>query len=72
MKLENSRLKTCITDHNNAGLSNFVTVFSIDCGEDTGPSASAYEVNIDPNSLQIDSAAIFWLTALCSQCSDRK
>ena len=30
------KIKTCITDHNNAGLSNFVTVFSIDCGEDTG------------------------------------
>lgn len=30
------RIKTCVTDHNNSGLSNFVTVFSIDCGEDTG------------------------------------
>ena len=30
------KIKTCITDHNNSGLSNFVTVFSIDCGEDTG------------------------------------
>ena len=30
------KIKTCITDHNNAGLSNFVTVFSIDCGEDNG------------------------------------
>ncbi len=28
MKLVNSKIKTCITDHNNAGLSNFVTVFS--------------------------------------------
>ncbi len=29
-------VKTCITDHNNANLSNFVTVFSIDCGADSG------------------------------------
>lgn len=29
-------IKTCVTDHNNSGLSNFVTVFSIDCGDDTG------------------------------------
>ena len=29
-------IHTSITDHNNSGLSNFVTVFYIDCGEDTG------------------------------------
>ena len=30
------KLRTCITDHNNSGLSNFVTIFQIDCGDDTG------------------------------------
>ena len=30
------KIRTCITDHNNSGLSNFVTVFQIDCGDDTG------------------------------------
>ncbi len=30
------KIKTCITDHNNSGLSDYVTVFSIDCGDDTG------------------------------------
>lgn len=30
------KIRTSITDHNNSGLSNFVTVFQIDCGEDTG------------------------------------
>ena len=29
-------IRTSITDHNNSGLSNFVTVFCIDCGEDSG------------------------------------
>lgn len=29
-------IKTNITDHNNSGLSNFVTVFLIDCGDDAG------------------------------------
>lgn len=32
----NFAIHTSITDHNNSGLSNFVTVFYIDCGEDTG------------------------------------
>ena len=32
----NFDIHTSITDHNNSGLSNFVTVFYIDCGEDTG------------------------------------
>ena len=30
------KIRTCITDHNNSGLSNFVTIFQIDCGDDTG------------------------------------
>lgn len=30
------KIRTSITDHNNSGLSNFVTVFQIDCGEDSG------------------------------------
>lgn len=30
------KIHTSITDHNNSGLSNFVTVFYIDCGEDSG------------------------------------
>lgn len=29
-------IRTSITDHNNSGLSNFVTVYSIDCGNDSG------------------------------------
>lgn len=29
-------IHTCITDHNNAALKNFVTTFQIDCGSDTG------------------------------------
>lgn len=29
-------IHTSITDHNNSGLSNFVTVYSIDCGSDSG------------------------------------
>lgn len=28
------KIRTSITDHNNSGLSNFVTVFQIECGED--------------------------------------
>lgn len=30
------KIRTAITDHNNSGLSNFVTVFQIECGEDAG------------------------------------
>ena len=30
------KIRTCITDHNNSGLSNFVTIFQIDCGDDAG------------------------------------
>lgn len=29
-------IRTSITDHNNSGLSNFVTVYSINCGNDSG------------------------------------
>lgn len=32
----NFNIRTSITDHNNSGLANFVTVFQIDCGEDSG------------------------------------
>ena len=31
----NFSIRTSITDHNNSGLSNFVTVFTIDCGADS-------------------------------------
>ena len=34
--IKNFTVRTSITDHNNSGLSNFVTVFSIDCGADSG------------------------------------
>lgn len=34
--IKNFTIRTSITDHNNSGLSNFVTVFSIDCGADSG------------------------------------
>lgn len=34
--IKNFSIRTSITDHNNSGLSNFVTVFSIDCGADSG------------------------------------
>ena len=33
--IKNFTIRTSITDHNNSGLSNFVTVFSIDCGADS-------------------------------------
>lgn len=32
----NFSIRTSITEHNNSGLSNFVTVFTIDCGVDSG------------------------------------
>lgn len=34
--IKNFSIRTSITDHNNSGLSNFVTVYSIDCGSDSG------------------------------------
>ena len=35
-KIGKVSVRTSITDHNNSGLSNFVTVYSIDCGNDSG------------------------------------
>ena len=32
----NFKIRTCITNHNEASLKNFVTVFYIDCGDDAG------------------------------------